>query len=56
VTFTDLARSLALQESRALRGWARAGRQPPPIAAIDYWGEGQRVTKHTNATTRRTAA
>ena len=39
MTFTALARQLAQQESRALRGWARAGRQPPTVTPIDYWAE-----------------
>ena len=30
-------RSIALQESNALRAWARAGRTPPRTKPLDKW-------------------
>lgn len=53
--YMGLCRTLAVQESRALRGWARADRMPPRCARIDFWGEWSRQL-HTNTTTRRAAA
>jgi Tfp pilus assembly major pilin PilA len=50
MTYMDSTRTAAIQESRALRGWAVAGRRPPRCAPIDYWREYQRVA-HTNDTT-----
>jgi hypothetical protein len=54
-TYITHCRRLALQESRALRGYARAGRRPPPSPPIDFWAEWQR-SSHTNAHTFRKAA
>ncbi len=49
MTYTTVTRTAALQESRALRGYARYGVPVPRCAPIDMWDEWQRQT-HTNTT------
>ena len=53
MTYLDFLRSTALMESHALRGWARAGKLPPPYRPVDVWSEWSRISKHSNATTKR---
>ena len=36
LTYMQLCRQLALQESKALRFWAKDGRIPPPSKPIDF--------------------
>ena len=48
ITFAVVMRRAALQESRALRGWAAAGCKPPRCAPLDWWGDWQRQA-HTNS-------
>ena len=50
MTYMRVARSTALMESRALRGWALAGRIPPLCRPIDRWAEWTRL-QHVNAST-----
>ena len=50
MTYTTVARSAALQESRALRGYARNGWPPPRCQPVDLWNEWKRM-EHTNTTT-----
>lgn len=50
MTFAAFCRSLALCESRALRGWARYGVPAPRCAPVDYWGEWNR-RKYSNSST-----
>jgi hypothetical protein len=44
VTYTALCRSLALQESMALRAFARQGRLPKTVP-VDYWREWERTQR-----------
>ena len=54
VTYMTLCRSLALQESMALRGFARQGRLPRCVP-VDYWREWER-TQRVNAGSFKAAA
>ena len=55
MTYMNAARAAALMESRALRGWARAGTRVPKRTPVDLWAEWKRQ-EHCNASTRRAAA
>ena len=55
VNYPTLTRTLALMESRALRGYAKAGTPPPPYRPIDMWDEWTRQ-QHTNPTSYRKTA
>jgi hypothetical protein len=49
VTYMEMCRGLAQQESRALRGYCRAGVLRPYVP-IDYWAEWQRIARSNAAT------
>jgi hypothetical protein len=49
VTYMQMCRSLALQESKALRGYCKAG-VIRPYVPIDYWAEWQRQLRSNAAT------
>jgi hypothetical protein len=44
MTYMDMCRSLALQESMALRGFARQQRLPRTVP-VDYWREWERTQR-----------
>lgn len=49
MTYMDLAKVLAVQESMALRGYARNRMQVPPHRPIDRWAIFERQ-RHTSST------
>lgn len=55
-TYITHCRNIALQESKALRGYAIAGRRPPSAIPIDMWAEWLRVSKTNTSTFRKKAA
>jgi hypothetical protein len=56
MTYMAFRRSLALQDSRALRGWARAGLPVPRTTPGDTWGEWCNTLKTNGASFGRRAA
>jgi hypothetical protein len=49
VTYMQMCRALALQESKAIRGYARAGFTVLG-GGIDYWAEWQRIARSNGST------
>jgi hypothetical protein len=56
MTFMQLCRTLALQESRALRGYAKAGIPPPRYAPTDWDTEWRNHRKANTSTFTKDAA
>jgi hypothetical protein len=56
VNYIDVARIAALQESNALRGYARAHHPVPKHRPIDMWDEYDRLRHRTDVTDTLAAA
>lgn len=55
MNYIHVARAAALQESHALRGWARLGVKVPPHRPIDFWDEWDRARHRTDTIDTRAA-
>ena len=53
--YMHVARAAALQESHALRGWARAHKPVPPHRPLDFWDEFNRARHRTDVSDGRAA-
>ena len=56
MTYTTVARTVALQESRALRGYARNGWPPPRCQPVNLWNEWCRSQKTSSTSFGKKAA